>query len=264
MNGNNRLLAAAVLPFLISPVWGQTTTGGAAGAQAAPRPTTGAQTTPAPAAGVQTAPSTVATPGVGAINSNPFFANPGMRTQLGLNDQSFNALNMAHNQAFTQFNNAMSQFDKNMTAAQRVQRMQDLQNAFNQQMANSAQDAITNPAGVQRFNQLSLQFQGLGAFSNPQVQQQLNLSTQQRQQLQQFGQQLDQAALNLQRNPQLNDQARNQQFRLLQLKALQDVNSVLTNQQQQQWQQMTGQPFSFQLTDFFPPTTTTNPLGAQK
>ncbi len=208
MKGNIKFLAYAVSSFLVFPAWGQTTTGGEAATQTAPRPTTGAQATQSPAAGVQTAPSTVANqPGVGAINSTPFFANPGVRAQVGLNDQSFNALNLAHTQAFTQFNNARnlanSNFNKSMTAAQRTQQMQDLQNAFNQQMATAAQNAITDPNGLQRFNQLSLQFQGLGAFNNPQVQQQLNLSAQQRQQFQQFGQQLDQAALKLQTNPQL-------------------------------------------------------------
>jgi hypothetical protein len=230
--------------LMVSSVWAQAgggaTGGGAAGGQ------TGAK-------GGTT--GTVGTTGM-TIGQTPWFNNQALRTHIGLNDQSFNQLNTAYGQAYQNYNTGASQLGVNLTPQQRAQRMQDLHSAFNQKMSQAAQSTITDPTQLSRYNQLYLQFQGVGAFNAPQVQQKLNLTDQQRQQFQQFAQQYNQQVSTLQQNAQTNPQATNQQFDRLRQQSMQNINSVLTPQQQQMWQQMAGQPYNLQWSHYFPPTTT--------
>jgi hypothetical protein len=190
---------------------------------------------------------------VSGFSQTPWFSNQSVRSHIGLNDQTFNQLNNAYGQAYSTYNTGVSQLGTNLTPEQRAQRIQDLQNTFNQRMNQVAQSSITDPTQLSRYNQLALQFQGFDAFNNAQVQQKLNLTDQQRQRLQQFAQQYNQQLNSLQQNAQTNPTAANQQFSQLRQQAMQNMNSVLTPQQQQNWQQMTGQPYNFQWSTYFPP-----------
>jgi hypothetical protein len=225
-------MAASVLSLTIaSPIWAQVKTGaGAGGTQA-----------------------TVAQMGAGSISQTPWFSNQAVRTHIGINDPTFNQLNNAYGQAYTTYNSGVSQLGINLTPQQRAQRMQDLQNAFNQKMSQAAQTSIIDPTQLARYNQLALQFQGYGAFNDPQVQQKLALTDQQRQQLNQFAEQYNQQLNALQQKAQANPQATNQQFNQFRQQSMQNINSVLTPQQQQTWLQMTGQPYNFQWSNYFPP-----------
>jgi hypothetical protein len=189
---------------------------------------------------------------VGGISQTPWFSNPAIRTQIGLNDQTFNQLNTTYGQAYGAYNTGVSQLGSTLTPQQRAQKMQDLQATFQQKMDQAIQSTVTDPTQRSRFNQLSLQHQGIGAFSGTMVQQQLNLTTQQKEMLGRFAQQYNQQLATLQQNAQTNPAAVNEQFNRLRLQAVQNINSVLTPQQQQTWQQMTGQPFNFQWSNFFP------------
>jgi hypothetical protein len=237
-------VAGLMSVVMVGPVWGQA--GGAgqagAGAQASGAATTGGR----------------ATIGMGNINQTPWFSNQGIRSQLNLNDQQFNALNKAYGQAYTNYSSNLGQLGNTLTPQERAQKMQDLRANFDQSFTTATQKYITDPRQQQRYHQLYTQYQGYDALTNPQIQQKLNLTDQQRQQLQQFGSTYNQQLNTLQQNSQANPQATANQFNTLRQQANQNINSILTPQQQQNWRQMTGDPYNFQWSDYYSGGTTPN------
>ncbi|HWY85601.1 MAG TPA: hypothetical protein VNX28_02700 [Gemmataceae bacterium] len=233
-----KLAAAGALSVVLAgPNWVSAQQGAGAGAQA-------------PGVGVRAQGTASAQMG---INQTPWFSNPQIRAHIGLNEQAFNQLNTSYGQAYTKYNSGVSTLGNNFTPEQRMQRMQDLQNKFNQDFNQSIQTSITDPMQRTRYNQLYLQYQGYGAFNDPQVQQKLNLTAAQQQQLQQYAQQYNQQLHTLQQNTQTNPQLANQQFNDLRQKSMQNLNSILNAQQQQTWRQLTGEPYNFQWNHYYSP-----------
>jgi len=268
------------------------------------------------------------------MGQNPFFSDPGVRQQLGLNNNQFNQLNRAYQQSLLRYNqNQSSQTRDNSgvtnTVGGQQARQQELQARSNagatagadqntagrdntgvtntvggqqarqqelqagvragtdtagrdangrstvgrqqesaqnrnnrgvasQQQAatnqqdlandgtdfNSALDAtFTDPAMRQRFNQLNWQYQGVGAFSDPMVQQQLNMTPQQRQQLTRMAGEWSRDLQNLQRTNRGN--LTQEQFNELRTRFANRMNRLMTAEQRQQWQQMVGQSYDF-------------------
>jgi hypothetical protein len=186
------------------------------------------------------------------ISQTPFFTDSAARRQLNLNNNQFNALNRAHQNAYSRYNQAVRQLDPNLTEQQREQHLQQLQAQFNQDLSGTVNTTLTDPQTRSRFDQLNRQFMGFNAFNDPTIRRQLNLTPQQvrqlrtlsnnwRQQLQQFrrGAGNDLGAI---------DQ---NQFAQLQQQAMAQLNGVLTPEQQQLWSQQIGQPVSFSPNVFF-------------
>jgi hypothetical protein len=177
------------------------------------------------------------------IPRDPFFTVPDVRQQLNLNEQQFNALNQAHEQARMRFEQGVNNLNPNLTEQQRMQQMLQLQNQFNQQFNPFVDTTFTDPRLRGRFNQLNLQSQGFNAFNNPMVRQQLNLTPEQQRQIRRLNAEW---RLQLQRmrraGNENNAQLTQQQFLEMQQQFQNQLNTLLTPQQQQSWTQLTGQP----------------------
>jgi hypothetical protein len=126
--------------------------------------------------------------------------------------------------------------------------MQNLEAQYNQQFNRNLNDTITDPQTRSRFAQLNRQYQGLNAFNDPATQKQLKLTAAQRQQLGQLsGQwQTDIQAFGSNRNPD------SRQWSDLQARYSQQLNGVLSPEQQRSWSQMTGEAYQFQPSIYFP------------
>jgi hypothetical protein len=135
---------------------------------------------------------------------------------------------------------------------QRLAAMRELEDRFRTDFDTALDGTFTDAEMRQRFNQLNLQFQGIGAFDNPVVQQQMNLTAQQRQQLAALQGEWRREMMNLQRNRR--GDLTQEQFNELRMQFANRLQGVLTPEQQQLWTEMLGQPFDFPLTAFFPPT----------
>jgi hypothetical protein len=147
---------------------------------------------------------------------------------------------------------------------QRLAQQQLLEDQFRNDFNSSLETTFTDPAMRQRFNQLNTQFQGIGAFNDPMIQRQLNLTAQQRQQLATLSGQWRRDMMNLQRSSRNN--LTQEQFNALRTRYATRLNTVLTPEQQQMWTQMLGEPFDFPFTDFFPqsnPRTISNSFEPQ-
>jgi hypothetical protein len=189
--------------------------------------------------------------GFNGPNQTPFFADPNARQQLNLNDNQFNALNRAHQDAFGRFNQGATGLGNNLTEQQRMQQMQQLEARFNQEFGQSIDSTFTDPRMRNRFNQLSTQFRGASAFNDPTVRQQLNLTPAQQRQVRRLEAAWRQRLQQLRRAGNDNPQLTQEQFNELQMQNMQQLNAVLTPQQQQIWAQLTGEPVNFAPQTFF-------------
>jgi hypothetical protein len=194
------------------------------------------------------------------VNSTPWFANPQARLQLKFNDNQFNGLNQAYQNAWATYQKGVNGIDANASAAQRQQRLNELRQNFYNDFSSGPDQYLKDPAQRQRFDQLHWQYRGYGAFSDPAVSNRLKLTPVQREKLDQYHQdwyaQMNKLGPVYQQNP---DQALGQ-FNKLQALTPGQINSVLTPAQQQTWQQMTGSPYTFSPDVYFP----ANPPGNRK
>ena len=192
---------------------------------------------------------------------NPFFTDPGAQQQLQLNAAQAAQLNRAYRNAFDLYQRGLQSLPPDLSDAERQQRLQELQSRFNQNYGRAVDSMFTNPRLRQRFDQLNWQFQGVGAFNDAQLQQQMNLTPEQQQQFaamtDQWNQQLQQLRQLAASNPAL----ANQRFARLQGQFGNQMSGVLTPQQQQMWPQMMGRPYNFPPAAYFRTGPGTAPSG---
>ncbi|MFO0790760.1 MAG: hypothetical protein U0805_14990 [Pirellulales bacterium] len=186
--------------------------------------------------------------GSGNISQSPFFSDRGVRQQLNLNDNQFNTLNRAYQDAYGTYSQGVNNLNSNLTPQQRAAQMQNLENSFNNSFNRSLDSTITDPQARNRFSQLNRQFMGFNAFNDPALQRQLNLTPQQQTQIRQLASQWRQQ---IQKATQGTGTGTNNanlsqdQWNTLMSGYYQQLNGLLTPQQQQTWSQLTGQQYNF-------------------
>jgi hypothetical protein len=171
----------------------------------------------------------------GGISQNPFFSNPAVRQQLKMNDTQFNSLNRAYQDAYKNYNTSLNGLGQNLTADQRNQKLEMLQNQFNDRFNQNVNSTLTDSAARTRFEQLNRQYMGLSNFNNPAIQKQLNLTPTQMNQIRQLATGM--------RSQESNPNGTNGQNQYSQ--TWERINSILTPEQQQTWSQLTGERFDF-------------------
>jgi hypothetical protein len=176
------------------------------------------------------------------IGRTPFFTEPRARQQLNLDDARFDALNRAHQQALMRLNQGVTGLDPSLTEQQRMQQMMALENQFNQNFNRAVDTTFTDPRLRRRFNQLNWQFQRFGAFNDPVVRQQLDLTPQQQRQFRRLEAEWHRQLQQMRRagneqNPGLTQE----QIAQMQQQYQQQLQSLLTPEQLRNWTQMIGQ-----------------------
>ncbi len=187
---------------------------------------------------------TTGTPIFGGINQTPFFGSTNVRQQLNFSPSQFDRLNAAYQQAWTNYNQGLSQIGT-LPPTDRAARQQQLANAFFQDFDRAANGVL--PAQQwQRLHQLDLQSRGFNVFSDPTVIQGLKLTPQQQAEFNRLGQSFNNRLTQIDQLSARDRTQAIQQFNALQSGLGNQINSVLTPAQRQQWQTMIGQPFVFQ------------------
>jgi hypothetical protein len=92
---------------------------------------------------------------------------------------------------------------------------------------------------------LYLQYQGYTAFNDPTIQQTLKLTDGQRQQMTQYGQEWNRQMGTVHQAYQTDPIGATKRYNDMVQQNNQRFNSVLNQQQQQTWRQMTGAPYNF-------------------
>lgn len=180
----------------------------------------------------------------GNISQTPFFSDRGVRQQLNMNDNQFNTLNRAYQNAYGNYNRGLNNLNSNLTPQQRAAHLQNLENDFYSGFNRSLDTTFNDPQTRTRFDQLSRQFQGFNAFNTPAIQSQLNLTPQQQTQIRQLASQWRQQ---LQQNEGAgtNGNVSQAKWNAMMSKYYDELNGILTPQQQQTWSQLTGQRYNF-------------------
>jgi hypothetical protein len=188
---------------------------------------------------------------VGDISQTPFFNDPGVRRQLNLNDNQFNTLNRAYQNAYNRYNQGFNGLGNNLTEDQREQQMLQLQNQFNTDFNQGVDSTLTDPQMRTRFGQLNRQFMGFNGFNDPGIQRQLNLTPQQRTELRQLAAQWRTQLRQMTSGPGGRNANVNNidpsQWTELSNQYWTRLNNVLTPEQQQTWSQLTGQRYDFPI-----------------
>ena len=120
------------------------------------------------------------------INQTPWYSVPVVRQQLNLTDDQYGQLNNSYNTAYTTYNTGITGLNDGLTDEQRAQQTAQLNGTFYTNWNQATNKVIVDPAARQRFNQAYWQYQHYGAFSDPTVRQQLNLTDAQIKQFQTY------------------------------------------------------------------------------
>jgi hypothetical protein len=183
--------------------------------------------------------------GVSGVSRTPFFTDPGVRQQLNLNDNQFNTLNRAYQDAYGRYNQGLRGLN-NLNEQQRQQRLMQLQAQFNQDFDANVNSTFTDPQLRSRYDQLSRQAMGFNAFNDPRLRQQLNLTPEQLRQLRDLASDSRRELARFRRGAGNNANTLTQeQWNQLWQNYTTQVNSILTPEQQQLWSQLTGKPYAF-------------------
>jgi hypothetical protein len=171
---------------------------------------------------------------------------------LNLNQQRFDELSRHYTELMGQFQRDAAEIqNNNLPAQQQEMRLRELQRAFNQEFSRSADQFFSDELQRRRFNQLSLQFQGFGAFGSPAVQQQLKLSPAQQQQLLNLEREWNANLDNLRRNFRTDIPGTGSRFNDLRARNAQRIDSILTDEQKRLWRELLGDPYEFPAPLFF-------------
>lgn len=198
------------------------------------------------------------------VNRVPWFSGDDVRNQLNLSTEQYDNLTTAHNRAWRAYNNGVNSLRTNLTPQQRMQQQRALSQRFYESMAPAVSDNIGDPIARQRYNQMFWQYRGYGAFQDPQVQKQLSLSPAQVQQFNQSGSDWNRQMTTWNRNYANQRQATTRSFNTFRDQQQQRIQSTLTADQRAVWNNLTGQPYQFQASNYFgsnSPTALNGPAG---
>jgi 2'-5' RNA ligase len=174
------------------------------------------------------------------------FNDPVVREQLNLTPQQQRQIRRMSNewrQQLRRLRRAGNDIDPQMADQQ-----------FNEGFGQTVNSTLTNPELSQRFNQLNMQFQNFGAFNDPMVREQLNLTPQQQRQIRRMSNEWRQQLRRLRRaGNDIDPQMADQQFNVMQEQYQAQLGQVLTPEQQQTWTGLIGERYSFPRTSYVPP-----------
>lgn len=180
----------------------------------------------------------------GTFRDRPWFENRSVREQLGLNDNEYNDLNRSYGNAYGSYRRRMAELN-DLSNAQRRERLREYRQEFNNTFSQNVDRVFTDPERRTRYNQLYNQYRNYNTFNDPTVRQQLNLTPQQRQQLSRYSRAWNDDMRRLERAYANNPDRVSQQYRQLQDRYWDQVESLLNDQQRQTWQGMTGERYDF-------------------
>jgi len=187
----------------------------------------------------------------GGMGQTPWFGNQDVRQHFNLSDAQYNQLNKGYGTSYGQYQTGMQNLGNDLTPEQRTQKMGELRQGFNKDFSTTADKVFTDPQQRERYNQLQLQYQGYNAFSDPMVQQKLNLTAEQRQQLNQQGQNWTTQMNTFGTTYQTDPTGSTKKYNEMRKQSGEQINTVLTPEQRKSWQQMTGKSYDFQPSAYF-------------
>src|SRR5579864_3835186 len=172
-----------------------------------------------------------------------FYQTQGVQQQLNLTPNQLQRMNDLYSQTNNQYQKRFNDFN-NLTPQERADRMRALATDFNTQYSKSL-GSVLSEQQMQRYNQLSSQYRGFDLFADPAIQKQLNLTTEQADQLRRADTDYQRELSELSKVAGTNRADATRRYGDLAQRRASKMNSILTAQQQQQYQALTGEPYNF-------------------
>jgi len=187
------------------------------------------------------------------ISQTPWFSDQSIQKQLNLKNEQSGQLNKAYSQAWNNYQSGLKELNSksDLSAEDRAKRTRELESNFYKSFSTSAEDALSDPALRQRFNQMSWQYRGYGAFNDPMIQEKLNLTPEQRQKLNQYNQEWTTQMNELNGAFSKDQNAANKQYTEMHRQFDERLKSVLNEQQLSTYRQLTGEPYNFPPSAYF-------------
>lgn len=178
-------------------------------------------------------------------DEEPWFGVEGLQDELELDNDQIRRLNDAYGATWKQMRANQSDSGSDLDEEARNQRLSEYRSRFDDEFNRSINDVFRNDAQRNRFNQLRMQYQGYGAFTNPQLRSQLNLNDTQIRQLEELNRDWD-TNMNEFRDTYASDREGTMgRFNDFNASARARFEGILNDQQRQQYNDMVGEPFDF-------------------
>jgi hypothetical protein len=178
-------------------------------------------------------------------DEEPWFGAEGLQDELELDDDQIRRLNDAYGATWKQMRAHQADSGNDLDEEARGQRLSEYRSRFDDEFNRSTSDVFRNDAQRNRFNELRLQYQGYGAFNNPRLQSELNLNDTQIRQLQELNRDWDTNINDLRSTYASDREGATSRFNDFNASARTRFEGILTDQQREQFNQMTGEPFDF-------------------
>lgn len=187
------------------------------------------------------------------LSPTPWFADPATRNQLRLSNTQYEELQRIYENQYQEYQrNLQQQLEADLQAEQRAVERNRLRQQFQRDLNRRVEREFQDAPFRSRFRQLARQYQGYGAFADPDVQQSLSLTPQQRTRLNRLDAEWDRDVNALMRRHRNNPQQLQRDFADLQRQRARNVNSILAQEQLQSWREMVGDPYDFPITSYVP------------
>jgi Spy/CpxP family protein refolding chaperone len=185
------------------------------------------------------------------VGRSPWFTDPAVRRELKVNETQYNRLVKDYNQAYETYNSDVAALKKDLTEAQRRQRMLELSNNFYGTYSKSLDDVFTEPAARRRYNQLFWQYRGYGAFDDPTISKKLDLTAEQRESIRRYEDKYNRELAEMRTAYAKDRPAVGRRYASWWKQTRDRINSTLTAQQRQAWSDFVGDPYDFPVTVYF-------------
>lgn len=189
--------------------------------------------------------------GFGVPRESPWFSHPGVQRQLGWDDKTRHHMTNHYGNYFAQYSDALNDL-KDLSPAERRQRERDITAQFHNRMDTALEETLADEAARARYQQLHLQYHGVGAMSEPSVQKRLKLTVAQKEKFHAAHRQWEDALAKFFQDYPDNAKAATQKFEKARLEASKNFRETLTDAQKKTWQQYTGRPFEFPSDAYLP------------
>jgi len=185
----------------------------------------------------------IGAPGKPGSSGVALFRNSDVRKALGLTDDQIRQLGEVRARIQQEYE---SQLAKTGTLAdnKREELLQDLRMIQQEDFFGAAASILT-PQQLRRYRQLDYQYQGPGAFSNPEVRQHIQISADQLQRIQDLQKQNMYAFANLLQDSRGHHDEALARYNMYRRKLADRISDVLTTEQLRKWKSLTGEPFNF-------------------
>jgi hypothetical protein len=178
-------------------------------------------------------------------NPTPWFSSASARQQLQLSDSQYQGLYNAYAAANSRYQQAVRQLPANMLAAERVGRLQALQDLYVAEFNQVLDATVTSPQLRQQFKELSGRAQSSTAEGPPGWRRPPPLSLEQHRRLRLLADQWNQLAREMRERNSTGQSVPEREIEELNLEAQKQIESTLTPEQQSSWRKLVGEYYDF-------------------